>query len=36
MYLNIVIMVFCVAVMAMGVLGSVQMVRINKNGGPKK
>jgi hypothetical protein len=36
MYLNILILVFCVAVIAMGVFAVLQMVRSSKKGGPKK
>jgi len=36
MYLNIVILVFCVAVIAMGIFAVFQMVRNSKKGGPKK
>jgi len=36
MYLNIVIVVFCVAVIAMGIFAVVQMVRNSKKGTPRK
>ena len=36
MYLNILIVVFCVAVVAMGIVAVVQMVRNDKKGRPKK
>ena len=36
MYLNIIIVVFCVAVIAMGIYGLFQMVRNSKKDEPKK
>ena len=36
MYLKIMIVVFCVAVIAMGIFGLFQMIRNSKKDGPKK
>ncbi len=36
MFLNIVILVFCIAVIAMGIFAVLQMVRNSKKDGPKK
>lgn len=36
MYLNILILVFCVAVIAMAIFAVLQMVRNSKKGGSKK